>query len=187
MGQEAFRLAGVTKDHGPEGRRVRRDRGPHPRPPQQPPRQQPPPKVTTLARSPNGSPATDREAEVEDYDCVRARQPRGENVIRSEIPLHDPAFSLSLLPLHTGPNGTRQWRQTSRPEQCVQLDNGQCRALAQLVGEGGLSRPSTSEDDDAMHSNRMTARRSVQQSDGGVSSLPAGTLRRPHAHFGRRV
>jgi hypothetical protein len=98
-------------------------------------RHQPPPEVGTLARSQDCSPSTAKEREVQQDDRVRRSKPHLNNIVATQITIHDPSIFRDKLRLHDHPLISRCCRQTWSPEDLVKLDHRKAGDLAQAPRE----------------------------------------------------
>jgi len=112
---------------------------------------QPPPEVSALPGPPDGPPCATGRAEVQEHDGVRGLQPDIGNVIRPEVPVHDPRLlrgqsALDGCPLAAGCRG-----QARPPEELVQLDHREARDLTQADREGRFARRARARDYHSFH------------------------------------
>lgn len=87
-------------------------------------REEPPPEVCTFRGTSDCPPRTANKREVEEDDGVRCAEANIDNVIRTEISVHDPSLSLNERLLHRHPLIPRCRNQAWLPKDLVQLDDG---------------------------------------------------------------
>ena len=100
---------------------------------------EPLPKINAFAGSTNGSPGTDDQGEIQEDDRVRRSEPGIDDVVRPQVPIHDPGGILDEPILDAGPLVGRQRLQVRLPEYFVEFDDGQASELAQGSRERRLS------------------------------------------------
>lgn len=115
----------------------------------------PPPEVEPFARSTSRSPQTSGESKVEDQDCVSSGQSRREDVVGTQISVHDPSFAVREFSLQLDPAGGRCWRQIDRPEQEIELDHRRTEQFAELPGSGGFPSATSAQYNDSLHQASM--------------------------------
>jgi hypothetical protein len=93
-------------------------------------RHQPTPEVGTFARSQDCSPSTADEREVQNNNCVRRSKPNLNNVVGTQVTVHDPSTFRDKLLLHDHPLIARCCGQTWSPEDLVKLDHRKASDLA---------------------------------------------------------
>src|SRR5882762_2163384 len=98
-------------------------------------RHQPTPEVGTLARSHECSPSTADEREVQKNDRVRRSKPNLNNVVGTQVTVHDPSIVRDKLLLHDQPLIARRCGQTWSPEDLVKFDHREAGNLAQAPRE----------------------------------------------------
>jgi hypothetical protein len=94
-------------------------------------RHEPTPEVGTLVRSPDCSPSAADEREVQKNDRARRSKPNLDNVVGTQITIHDPSILRDKPLLHDHPLITRCCDNTWPPEDLVKLDHRQAGDLAQ--------------------------------------------------------
>jgi hypothetical protein len=92
-------------------------------------RDEPTPEVCTFRGSSDCPPSTANKREVKEDDGVRCAEADIDNVIGSEIAVHDPSLSLNKLLLNRYPLIPRCRNKAWLPKELVQLDDREPRDL----------------------------------------------------------
>jgi len=93
-------------------------------------RYEPTPEVCTFARSPEYTPSAAQEREVQKNDRVRRSKPNLDNVIGTEVTIHDPTIFRNELLLHDRPPIARSCNKTLLPKDLIKLDDREPGDLA---------------------------------------------------------
>lgn len=115
------------------------------------PQHGPDPEVASPRPAPPRPPRAEPEGEIEHDDGVSASQSGFQDVIRSEISIHDPTLSLRHGSLTIGPLARGQWFERRIPVDLVELDHLGTGPGAKRRCEHGLASSTSPQHHDTIH------------------------------------
>ncbi len=120
------------------------------------PSDRPRPEVATLSPAFHGSPGTSAQRHVEDDHRVGATQPGLDDVVRTEVAIHDPLVAARKVMLVLRPSLLRKGVESVVLELLVELDEWELGRDGEATCEARLPRATAAEDDHPIHVSSLT-------------------------------